>query len=102
MRYSLGLTACPMYSGIPSTRLTRMVRASIDTVIQQVKATGKAVGILATDAADARYDASLCFDFIAAGIDIMLLHKAARETLERVKWKVNCRAWQTMPTTEVS
>ncbi|WP_043527211.1 HpcH/HpaI aldolase family protein [Litchfieldella xinjiangensis] len=61
------------------------VLACIETVIHQVKAMGKAVGILAPDAADARHYASLGSDFIAAGIDVMLLHKAARATLEDLK-----------------
>lgn len=61
------------------------VQARIETVIRQVKAAGKAVGILATEETDARHYRSLGCDFIAAGVDVMLLHQAARDTFKRLK-----------------
>lgn len=61
------------------------VRTCIETVIEQVKVTGKAVGILATEEADARHYRALGCDFIAAAVDVMLLHQAASSTVARLR-----------------
>ncbi|GGX80768.1 2,4-dihydroxyhept-2-ene-1,7-dioic acid aldolase [Litchfieldella qijiaojingensis] len=61
------------------------VRERITHVIQSTHAAGKAVGILATDEADARHYQSLGCQFIAVGVDVMLLHQAASETMRRLR-----------------
>lgn len=55
------------------------VQAAIDNAIAQVKAAGKAVGILCADRALARRYLELGVLFVAVGVDTTLLVRAARE-----------------------
>ncbi|GHC20911.1 HpcH/HpaI aldolase family protein [Aidingimonas halophila] len=62
------------------------VQAAIDDAIRTIQMIGKRVGVLATDPDDARRYHGMGCDFIAAGIDILLLKQAAAEVL------ASCRA----------
>jgi 4-hydroxy-2-oxoheptanedioate aldolase len=53
------------------------VRAAIDDALQRIRAAGKAPGILATDEARARECLALGAQFVAVGLDLVLLRTAA-------------------------
>ena len=55
------------------------VRRAIESGIAQVRAAGKAPGILATDPAAARHWLALGAQFVAGGVDTMLLMAAAKQ-----------------------
>ena len=53
------------------------VRAAIDGAIRRIRAAGKAPGILAVDEVRARECLALGAQFVAVGMDMMLLRDAA-------------------------
>ncbi len=57
------------------------VQAVIAAAVTTIHAAGKAAGILATDAAMARRYLDLGFNFVAVGVDALLLRDAAKQAL---------------------
>ncbi len=60
------------------------VRAAIEDAILHIRKAGKAPGILQGDADSARHYLGLGAQFVAVGIDAVLLRKAAAELLKQV------------------
>lgn len=71
--------------GHPGNPAHPEVQDRIVHAIEAGHAAGKAIGILATDEDDAHRYRSLGCQFIAVGVDVMLLHQAAVETIGRFR-----------------
>ncbi|MGB6103853.1 MAG: 4-hydroxy-2-oxoheptanedioate aldolase [Pusillimonas sp.] len=61
------------------------VKAAIKDAIQRIRAAGKAVGILQADVEQARQYISLGAQFVAVGVDTVLLRRAAQQLLSQFK-----------------
>jgi 4-hydroxy-2-oxoheptanedioate aldolase len=61
------------------------VQAAIENGIARIRAAGKAAGILATDETLARRYLSLHCTFVAVGIDLTLLARAAQDLIRKFK-----------------
>jgi 2-dehydro-3-deoxyglucarate aldolase/4-hydroxy-2-oxoheptanedioate aldolase len=72
--------------GIPGQTQAPEFREALDTVLAATRKAGRAAGILANDAQQARHYADLGFRFIGIGSDSVLLARAAREAVLAVRF----------------